>query len=215
MIGEMGMGTTVVAITLATLVGFLVMASVMELLAAKRRNTEALYLVTRVGARHGYPLQEKPLSLIIPEGKGSAVMHYYLLAPGEERDSIALKAERPATSRLGNLVIDNDPSRVFTAGLKRLVLATPQFDPYFRIFTEAERSEFVRTLLASSAEFLFLVKDLACRSRTGHFEMVDLSGKVKIQFDDRGIRFPSDVERITLDVVRLYRLYRLLAGAGE
>lgn len=215
MIGEMGIGFTVFSITVATLIGLLFLMSVMELLAAKKRSTEALYLVSRVGTKHGYPVREKPLSLIIPEGEGDAVLHYYLLAGGEGRDAIALKAERPATSRLGNIVIDNDPSRVFAAGMRRLVLAAPQFDPYFRIFTEVDRRDFVRTLLGGSGEFLFLVKDLACRSRAGHFELVDLSGKVKIQFDDHGLRFPSDVERITLDIVRLHRLYRALAGAGE
>lgn len=216
MIGAMGIGTAILTAAIVLLVGLLFAATLTELRGGKKRATEALYLVSRVGSKHGFEVREKPLSLLLPQGGEPAVVHYHLLAPGEERDSITLKGTRPATSRLGNLIIDNDPSRVFAAGLKRLVLQAPQFDRAFRIFTEADHQVVVRNLLEETGgELLFLVRDLACRTRGGHFELADLAGRVKIQFDDRGIRFPSDVERLTLDLVRLFRLYRALAGAAD
>ncbi len=188
---------------------------VVELRTGHRRHGESLYLVSRVARRHGLELREKPLSLAIPWSRDSGVVHFHLLRPGGERDSITLIADFGGRSRLGNLVIDNTPSRMLAAGLDRLALGVPQLDSYFRIFSEPDRQVLLVNLLGESGDLLRLVKDLSCRSRQGRLELVDLGGKVKIQFTDRSLRFPSDVEEVTLGLLRLYQLYLVLAGVGD
>ncbi len=186
-----------------------------ELRTGQNRHAESLYLVSRVARRHGFDLLERPLSLAIPWSRDSAVVHYHLLRPGGERDSITLTADFGEKSRLGSLVIDNSPSRMLAAGLDRLALGVPQLDRYFRIFTEPERQVLLINLLEQSGDLLRLVQDLSCRSQKGRFELVDFGGKVKIQFADRSLRFPSDVEEVTLGLVRLYQLYLVLAGVRD
>lgn len=170
---------------------------------------EALYLVSRVATRHGFQMREKPLSLIVP--RGSATLHYHLLGSSRERDSIILKAVHSGPSRLGHVVVDNDPARMVAAGLKRLPLGVPALDRRFRLFAAPEQHVVIDNLVSLNGELARLLHDLSCRSRRGHFELVDLGGVVKIRYQDR-IRFPSDVEKITLDLVRLHELYEEMAG---
>lgn len=204
------------AVALVMTIFFLV-----ELRTGQSRHAEALYLVSRVAERHGLQAsgadggRERPLALAVPWSRDGAVVHYHLLRPGGERDSIALTANRGAKSRLGNLVIDTHPGHFWCAGLERLVFGEPEIDPYFRIFTEPDRQVMVMNLLEQSGEVLRLLKDVACRTRRGRFQLVDLHGRLKIQFDDRSLRFPSDVERASLDLLRFYQLYLVLAGAAD
>ena len=206
------MGTLVFSAAAALLMAIFFLV---ELRTGKRRHGESLYLVSRVARRHGLELREKPLSLAIPWSRDSAVLHYHLLRPGGERDTITLTADFGGKSRLGNLVIDNSPSRMSAAGLDHLALGVPQLDRSFRIFTEPDRQVLLVNLLGESGDLLRLVTDLSCHSRQGRLELVDLGGKVKIQFADRSLRFPSDVEEISLGLVRLYQLYLVLAGVGD
>lgn len=203
-----------VALTI-TVAGLLGLFFALERRQGGKRRAEAIYLVSRMAVRHGFEIQERPLLVHVPRGEGSAVVHYHLLGSGPDRDSITLRARHPTKSRLGNLVIDNDPARMVAAGLRRLPLDVPRLDRAFRVFTEEDRRVLVENLLCLNGEIVGLVRDLACRTRRGHFELVDLGGEVKIQFDDRRISFPSDVERITLDLVRLFELYQDLAGTRD
>ena len=186
---------------------------VAELRARPGRQAEARYLVARAGERHGLELCERPLSLVVPWSHDEATLHYHLLRGGE-RDSITLTARRAEKSRLGNLVVVSEP-RFFTAGLEYLALGVPRLDRSFRIFTEAERRAVVINLLEDSGELVSILEDLSCRSRSGRFEIMDLDGHLKVQFNDRSLRFPSDVEKLTHDLVRFYQLYLVLAGARD
>jgi len=215
------------AVALVMAIFFLV-----ELRTGQSRHAEALYLVQRVAERHGLQIspldpprgtlqacglegRERPLALAVPWSRDGAVVHYHLLRPGGERDSIALTAKRGARSRLGNLVIDTHPGHLWCAGLERLWLGEPELDPYVRIFTEPDRQVMVMNLLEQSGELLRLLKDVACRTPRGRFQLVDLGGRLKIQFDDRSLRFPSDVELASLDLLRCYQLYLVLAGFAD
>lgn len=203
------MGTLVFAALVALLVAFFFVA---ELRTRPQRQADALYLVSRVGSRYGLELREKPLALEVPWSRGEAAVHYHLLRTGGERDSITLTARRGEKSRLGNLVIASDPACFFSAGLERLALGAPQLDRCFRIFTEPDRQVLLLNLLEDSGELLRVLQNLTCRTRSGRFELVDLDGHVKIQVNDKSLRFPSDVEKVTLDLVRFYQLYLVLAG---
>lgn len=210
------MTTLAFAILVAVLMAFFFVA---ELRARPGRHTEALYLVSRVASRHRLHLQKKSLhrgilSVEIPWSHDQATLHYHLLRPGGERDSITLTA-RFGKNRLGHLVISSDPARIFCAGLRYLDLNTPQLDHCFRIFTQIDRQAVMLNLLESSSDLLRTLQDLACRTPTGRFELVDLGGHLKIQVNDKSLRFPSDVEKATLDLVRLYQLYLVLAGARD
>lgn len=191
-----------------------------ELRTGQSRHAESLYLVSRVAERHGLEVcgvgvRQRSLALAVPWSRDGAQVHYHLLRPGGERDSIALTANRGAKSRLGNLVIDTHPVHFWCAGLERLELGDAELDPYFRIFTEPDRKVMVYNLLEHSGELLRLLKDVACRTRRGRFQLVDLHGRLKVQFDDRSLRFPSDVERASLDLLRCYQLYLVLAGFAD
>lgn len=205
------MGTIVFATALAVLMASFYVA---ELRARPRRQAEALYLVSRAGARLGLELRERPLSLVVPWSREEAEIHYHLLRTGGERDSITLTARRGEKSRLGNLVVVSE-ARLFTAGLEYLALGVAQLDRSFRIFAEAKRRVLLTNLLEDSGELLALLQDLACRTRSLRFELMDLDGRLKIQIDDKSLRFPSDVEKITLDLVRVYQLYSVLAGVRD
>lgn len=205
------MGTIIIAAAVAVLTASFFVA---EVRASPRRQAEALYLVARAGARHGLELREKPLSLVVPWSRDEAVIHYHLLRTGGERDSITLTAQRGEKSRLGNLVVVSE-ARLFTAGLDYLALGVTQLDRAFRIFAEADRRVVLTNLLEDSGELLARFHDLACRTPNGRFELMDLDGRLKIQVDDKSLRFPSDVERITLDLVRVYQLYSVLAGVSD
>lgn len=204
------MGTFVIAAVVVLMASFFVA----ELRSRPGRQAEALYLVSRAAARHGLELNEKPLSLVVPWSHEEAVVHYHLLRTGGERDSITLTARRGAKSRLGNLVIVSE-ARLFTAGLQYLALGDAQLDRSFRIFAETDRRVMLMNLLEDSGELLKLFQDLACRTPAGRFELMDLDGRLKIQVDDKSLRFPSDVESITLDLVRVYQLYSVLAGVCD
>jgi hypothetical protein len=205
------MGTFVIAAAVAVLTAFFFVA---ELRARPKRQGEALYLVSRAGARLGLELREKPLSLVVPWSRDEAVIHYHLLRTGGEKDSITLTARRGEKSRLGNLVVASE-ARLFTAGLDYLALGVAQLDRSFRIFAEADRRVLLTNLLEDSGELLALLQDLACRTPSGRFELMDIGGRLKIQVDDKSLRFPTDVERITLDLVRVYQLYSVLAGVRD
>lgn len=186
-----------------------------DLRTSPKRQAEALYLVERVGSRYGLELTKRPLALEIPWSHEGAVVHYHLLRTGGERDSITLVARRGGKSRLGNLAISNDPARLFSAGLTYLFLGAPPLDRSFRIFTEPDRRVLLLNLLEDSGDLLRVLQDLACRTRSGRFELIDLDGHVKMQVHDKSLRFPSDVEKVTLDLVRLYQLYLVLAGVSD
>ncbi len=201
---------TAIALFLAALALLLFLATLLELFSVQKRRKEALYLVSRVGDKHGYAWRESPLSLVVPQQGADAVVHYHLLSPGEERDSITLKDEHRGETRLGSVLIDNQPSRLFVPGMKRVVLGRPELDRYFRIFARPENLERVRSRVARDPELCGLLKALSSRTAGGHFELDDFAGMLKIQFDDLTLRFPSDVEEITLDLIRFHRLYRAL-----
>ena len=201
------METVVLSLAIAALLGGFFVA---ELRRAPARSAEALYLVHRVGSRNGFEVCEKPLSLRLPWGTGRAELHYHLLT-SDRHDSITLTDERGAPSRLGNLVITNAPARSFST-LRRLGFETSQFDRHFQVLADPDRHAGVVNLLEANAEILFLLKDLASRSRHCRFELLDLEGRIKIQLTDRRLRFPSEVESITLDLVRLLKLYQIVAG---
>lgn len=186
-----------------------------ELRTSRERQAQAQYLVSRVGARYGFEVKSSPLSLVIPWSREGAVIHYHLLRTGGERDSITLTARRGAKSRLGNLTIASDPARFCASGLERLALGAPRLDRNFRIFCEPDRRALLLNLLEDSGELLRIFEALACRTRSGRFELVDLGGRVKIQFHDKSLRFPSDVEKVTLDLVRIHQLYLVLAGVCD
>ncbi len=203
---------TAIGVLLGAIVVLLLAATGAEVLTAKRRRREAFYLVSGVGGRLGLEVREEPLSLVLPDDDSGATVHYHLLAPGDERDSITLKASRDSPTRLGNLMVDDDPVRVYAAGMKRLALGSPRFDGCFRVFTQEERTDLVANLLAGEEELLRGLEALARHTRTAHLELQDLSGTLKIQVDDDSLRFPSDVEAVTRGIVAVYRRYRRLAG---
>lgn len=203
---------TAIGVLFGAILVLLLAATAAEVLTAQRRRREALYLVTSVGTKLGLAVREKPLSLRLPDTGEAPTLHYHLLAPGDERDSITLKASRDGPTRLGNVLIDNDPARIFAPGMKRLILGSSRFDRCFRVFTQDERSGIVANLLAGEEDLLLQLEALARHTRTAHLQLDDLSGHLKIQVDDESLRFPSDVEEVTRGLVTVYRRYRRLAG---
>lgn len=187
-------------------------AASLDLRAGRERRREALYLVGRVAQRHRLTLAREPLAVEVPGEGGDALIHFYLHAPREADDSIVLKASRPPGSRIGNLVADSDGARI-VPGMERLALG-PAFDPYFRVYCEPERADLVAARLAGYPDFADRLRALASRTDSCRIEVADLDGSLKAGFLDRGIRFPSLVEDVTLDLVRLFAAYRRLCGSA-
>lgn len=185
-------------------------ASAVDLRARRDRRREALYLVGRVADRHGLRLQPDPIAIEIPGETTGTVIHFYLHGASETDDSIVLQTPRPDGSRLGNLVVDSDGARI-VPGMTRLELG-PAFDPYFRVYCQPERADVVTARLAGYPAFADGLRALASRTRSCRVELADLDGRFKVQFLDPRIRFPSVVEGVTLDLLRLLPAYRRLAG---
>jgi len=198
----------------SVLVGLLLvlagLTTVANVRARGERRREALYLVGRVAGRHHLALCAEPLSIELDWDDRPVTIHYYLHGAHEGDDSIVLRSRRPSGSRLGNLVAHSDVTRIIP-GMTRIVLG-PDFDPYFRISCAPERADLVAARLLGHPAFAAALRSLTSRTRSCRVELADLDDHFQISYLDRRIRFPSLVEDVTLDFLRLLPTYRQLAG---
>lgn len=211
------MSELALTLLVAPLAAFTVAAALLEAAAADHRHARARELAGRAAGRLGLTVPPAdlrvPLAVEVPgvAGRPAASLRYHLATPQEEDARITLVAiGPPRPARLGHLWVDSHPSRLLVPGLAPLSLGAA-FDRHFRVYAEADRRPAVLSLLSQHPDVPALLRRLATRTRTCRLELIDQAGALKIDYRDRRLRFPSDVEAVSLDLVALYAHWAALS----